>query len=185
MEIQLWGWVTVLVCDGAEEQVQRLALQSLQGLGAFWCDLSHGKQLIPDLLYQNLLLNQGNLPCIHVLWDVDGWRSYHCSERAKNDLEYWLCTWWSGLPGHECRKVSHCLKKCSWSQFCLWWEEGNLGSSKNLGARRDLPVQFELPGCCTFALCVLLPAERRNKITWKDHLQWSQGHQRQPKSFQS
>lgn len=35
MEIQLWGRVTVLVCDGAEEQVQSLALQSLQGLGAF------------------------------------------------------------------------------------------------------------------------------------------------------
>lgn len=82
------------LCCSVEGWGASSAQQSLQGLFAFWSDLSHGKQelqLIPELLCQGLLLNQGDLSHIHVLiWDVSEWGSCHCSERAKNGLEYGL-----------------------------------------------------------------------------------------------
>lgn len=177
MEILLCEWLPVTnVCDR-----QRSKLRARHCW--LWSDFSHGKwelQLIPDLLWQGLLLDQGDLSCIHVLiWDVSEWGLCHWSERAKNGLEcglsilhmvIWTIRIW--IAG---RWVTVCKSPVAHSLALV--RRRKLGKQQEFGAGRELPVQFDstwaLHVCCP---CAALTREE-DRVTWTDHLQWSQGQQ--------
>lgn len=86
---------------------------------------------------------------------------------ARGDLDY---------KDTNCRQVSHCLQKCSCSQFGSGekketWEAVGIWGRK--GASCAVWLTWALHVCC---LCAALTREE-DKVTWTDHLQWSQGQQ--------
>lgn len=140
MEILLCAWLPVTnVCDRQRSKLRARHCRVFRDLlpSGLTSPMESGSSSWYLIFYGRVCcLTRGICPVS--MFSSEMWVNEGCVTGLKglrmvSNVGFLFCTWWSGLWGYELQAGESLSAKVQLLTVWLWWEEGNLGSSRNLG----------------------------------------------------